>query len=146
MTERPLGRDGFIREVSRITGTSNTRVAEGKTKKGTQEIVSVPIPYLYPIPYTHCVYAKAVPGYLQWPKAVVMVSGVAGIILGIALRVPRSSRAAACGIIAFLAAVFPSNVHMALHPEIFPTAPVWLLWMRLRFQAVLIGWAYRYTF
>jgi len=53
-----------------------------------------------------------VPGYLQWPKAVVMVSGVAGIILGIARRVPRSSRAAACGIIAFLAAVFPYNVHI----------------------------------
>jgi len=43
MTERPLGRDGFIWEVSRITGTSNTRAAEGKTKKGSQQIVSVPI-------------------------------------------------------------------------------------------------------
>jgi uncharacterized membrane protein len=73
--------------------------------------VAVPIPIA--CPYTHCVYVKMVPGYLPWPKAVVMVSGVAGIILGIALRVPRSSRAAACEIIALLAAVFPSNVHMA---------------------------------
>jgi hypothetical protein len=35
--------------------------------------------------------------------------------------------------------------HMTLHPEIFPTAPVRLLWMRLPFRAVLIGRAYRYT-
>jgi hypothetical protein len=43
MTEQPLGRDGVIWEVSRLTGTRNMRAAEGKTKKGFQEIVSVPI-------------------------------------------------------------------------------------------------------
>ncbi len=91
------------------------------------------------------VYVKVVPPYLPWPKSVVLLSGAASVILGTALLAPRVSRIAAWGIIAFLVAVFPSNVHMALHPEIFSNVPVWLLWARLPFQAVLIGWSYRYT-
>ena len=45
LTERSLQGDGAIWEVGRITGTSNTRVAEGKAKTGPQRIVSVLIPY-----------------------------------------------------------------------------------------------------
>ena len=90
-------------------------------------------------------YLKAMPLYVPWPPALVLLSGAASVVLGIALFVPRVSRVAAWGIIAFLVAVFPANLHMAVHQEIFPKIPAGLLWLRLPFQAVLIYWAYRYT-
>ena len=47
--------------------------------------------------------------------------------------------------IALLVAVFPANVHMALHPEEFPRFPPALLWARLPLQGVLVAWAYWFT-
>jgi uncharacterized membrane protein len=41
-----------------------------------------------------------------------------------------------------LIAIFPANVHMALHPEDFPKVPggAATLWARLPFQVVFIAW------
>jgi uncharacterized membrane protein len=43
-------------------------------------------------------------------------------------------------LIALLVAVFPANLHMALHTDRYPRIPAWLLWFRLPLQAVLIAW------
>jgi uncharacterized membrane protein len=85
------------------------------------------------------------PPYVPWHLAMVQVSGVAEIALGILLLIPRAAPAAAAGLIALLAAVFPANVQMALHPETFPEFSPTALWMRLPLQAVMIAWAYWYT-
>ncbi len=57
-------------------------------------------------------------------------------------------RLAAWGIVALLIAIFPANVHIALHDvPVFGAARgagVWN-WVRLPFQAVLIAWAWWYT-
>lgn len=90
-------------------------------------------------------YVKIVPPTVPFREAVVLISGAVCGILGVALLVPKFSRVAAWGIVVYLVAVFPANVHMTLHPEIFPMVPVWFLWARLPLQAVLIGWAYGYT-
>ena len=90
-------------------------------------------------------YESIMPPYLPWPHALVIISGMAEIGLGIGLLVPKSSRLAAWGLIALLIAVFPANVHMALHPELFPTIPVAALWARLPIQGLLIMLAYWYT-
>ena len=75
----------------------------------------------------------------------VVISGIAEIVLGILLVVPRFSRMAAWGLIALLIAVSPANIHMALHPDLFPEfRPVALL-IRLPLQLVLIAWAFVYT-
>jgi uncharacterized membrane protein len=90
-------------------------------------------------------YARIVPPYLPWPNAIVAVSGVAEIALGLLVLVPRFRVAAAWGLVALLVAVFPANVHMAIHTDQFPEfAPV-LLWIRLPMQALLIAWAYWFT-
>ena len=45
-------------------------------------------------------------------------------------------------LVATLVAVFPANVHMALHPERFRDVPggAVALWARLPVQAVFIAW------
>ena len=91
------------------------------------------------------VYLKIMPPYLPWHRALVEVSGVCEIALGVLLLVPRFTRWAAWGLIALLIAVFPANLHMAIHPELYPEIPAAALWARLPLQAVLIAWAYVYT-
>jgi uncharacterized membrane protein len=91
------------------------------------------------------VYERVVPPYLPWPRELVYVSGAAEVALGLLVLARQAARVAAWGLIALLVAVFPANVHMATHPDDFPRFPPAALWTRLPFQAVLIGWAYRYT-
>ena len=43
-----------------------------------------------------------------------------------------------------LLAIFPANINMAVHPEIYPQAPAWALWLRLPVQGLLIWWVYQY--
>ena len=65
-----------------------------------------------------------------------------------AVLVPATRRLAAWGLILLLIAIFPANVHIALHdvPLFGATegAGVWN-WVRLPFQLVLILWAWWYT-
>ena len=90
-------------------------------------------------------YLSIMPPYLPWPAALVYVSGVAEIGLGGLLLFERWVRWAAWGLIALLIAVFPANVHMALHPELYQWASPLGLWLRLFLQGILIAWAYWYT-
>ena len=88
------------------------------------------------------------PPYVPLHLELVYLSGFFEIALGVLLLVPRFSRLAAWGIFALLIAIFPANVHIALHdvPLFGATAGLgaWN-WVRLPFQAVLIAWAYWYT-
>lgn len=90
-------------------------------------------------------YVRIMPPYLPWPLLLVYVSGFFEVLLGGLLLVPRFQRPAAWGLIALLIAVFPANLHMALHADAFPTIPAVALWVRLPLQAVLIAWAYWFT-
>jgi len=90
-------------------------------------------------------YVSIMPPYLPWPVALVYVSGVAEIGLGGLLLFEQWSRLAAWGLIALLIAVFPANVHMALHSDLYPWASPFGLWLRLSLQSILIAWAYWYS-
>lgn len=85
------------------------------------------------------------PPYLPWHLALVYISGVAEIGLGALLLFEQWSVLAAWGLMALLIAVFPANIHMALHPALFSWASPINLWLRLPLQGVLIAWAYWYT-
>ena len=90
-------------------------------------------------------YEAMIPPYLPAAHLLVVISGIAEIVLGILLVIPRFSRMAAWGLIALLIAVSPANIHMALHPSLFPEfRPVALL-IRLPLQLVLMAWAFVYT-
>ena len=90
-------------------------------------------------------YLRMLPPYLPAHRALVFLSGVAEVALGILVLIPKLTRLSAWGLIALLIAVFPANVQMALHPELFPEFNPAILWLRLPLQAVLIAWAHWFT-
>jgi len=83
--------------------------------------------------------------------ALVYLSGVAEIAVGIGLLIPRTRRRAAWATVALLVAIFPANVYMATHGVVIeglpgggdPSAAV--RWGRLPLQGVLILLALWYT-
>ena len=88
-------------------------------------------------------YVGMMPAYLPAPWTLVYVSGVAEILGGVGLIVPATRRLAAWGLIALFVAIFPANLHMAIHHLPLGSHPVpeWALWARLPLQLVLIAWA-----
>jgi uncharacterized membrane protein len=90
-------------------------------------------------------FVSIVPPYLPWPLALVYISGVFEVVLGMLLLIPRTRRVAAWGLIALLVAVFPANLHMAFHPDSYPEFSPVALWARLPFQGLFIAWAFWFT-
>lgn len=90
-------------------------------------------------------YLRMMPPYIPWHQACVEVSGVAEIALGLLVLYPRMRRVAGWGIIALLVAVFPANLYMFQHPDLFSNFSSTALAMRLPFQAVFIAWTWWVT-
>lgn len=88
-------------------------------------------------------YESIVPDYLPGPRALVYASGIAEIAGGAGVLHPRTRRVGSSWSIATLVAVFPANVHMALHPERYRMIPGGrpALIARLPFQALFVAWA-----
>ena len=93
--------------------------------------------FLHPRPYL-----AMIPPYVPFPRAMNVISGVAEIIGGAAALFPRVRRAAGWGLIALLLAVFPANLHVALHGWNGVNIPAWVLWARLPLQVALVAWVY----
>jgi len=96
-------------------------------------------------------YAQIIPPYLPAPLALVYLSGVAEVAVGVGLLWPRTRAYAAWATIALLLAIFPANVYMATSgvavtgmPGGGDPSPV-VRWGRLPLQGVLLLWAYWYT-
>lgn len=89
-------------------------------------------------------FAQIIPPAFPYPRALVWISGVFEILLGLALIPEKTRRRAGFGLVALYIAVFPANVYMAVanvHIRDMPPAPPALLWGRLPFQLVFIAWA-----
>ena len=88
-------------------------------------------------------YESIVPDYLPAHRALVYASGAAEVLGGAGVLHPRTRRMGSWWSIATLTAVFPANVHMALHPERYRRIPGGraALMARLPLQAVFIAWA-----
>lgn len=98
------------------------------------------------------VYVQIIPPFFPRRLALVYLSGLAEVGLGIGVMLPRTRRLAAWGLIALLVAIFPANIYMATHDVTLTGVPAWAsdpsdatAWARLPFQAVFILWAYWYT-
>src|SRR5689334_17001381 len=94
-------------------------------------------------------YEAIVPPSLASRKQeVVAVSGFAELA-GAALVFPAPTRRLGrWWLLALLVAVFPANVHMAVHPEQVQgldteKLPRWLLWARLPLQPLMMLWVWR---
>jgi uncharacterized membrane protein len=89
-------------------------------------------------------YRRIVPPGFPSPKALVEISGFFEIIGGVGLLVPPLRRTAGWGLIALLIAVFPANIYMVIDPQRTADSaiPIWLLWLRLPLQGVIIAWVW----
>ena len=85
-------------------------------------------------------YEQIVPPWLPAHTELVYASGVAEMIGGLGLLSERTRKPAGWWLIATLIAVFPANVHMALHPDDFKSVPGGraALLARLPIQALFI--------
>jgi uncharacterized membrane protein len=91
-------------------------------------------------------YLKIIPPYIPWHKTLNYLSGAAEIILGIGLLIPSYSVWAAWGIIALLITVFPANIYHLTSAKPGKGLPIWVLYLRLPFQALFIWWAWWHTY
>ena len=93
-------------------------------------------------------YVQIMPPYLPWHLELVYLSGIAEIVCGVGLLIPRTRVLAAWATIALLIAVFPANIHVALNDVVMPGQTeglgIWN-WVRLPFQFLFIAWAWWYT-
>jgi uncharacterized membrane protein len=85
-------------------------------------------------------YLAIMPDYLPAHQELVDASGVAEIVGGAALLHPATRRFGGWWLIATLIAVFPANLHMALHPERYRKIPPPGLYARLPVQLLFIAW------
>jgi uncharacterized membrane protein len=92
-------------------------------------------------------YVNIVPPYLPHPRELVLLSGIAEILGGCGVLVPRARRAAGWGLVLLLLAVFPANLHMAQEALRNGGLSPWtlLLLVRLPLQLALIAWVERAT-
>ncbi|HEY4311424.1 MAG TPA: MauE/DoxX family redox-associated membrane protein [Pirellulales bacterium] len=90
-------------------------------------------------------YMKIMPPSFPWHAALVFISGIAEVLLGVLLLIPRTTRLAAWGLIALLIAVFPANIYVYQNQELFGGVPPWVHLARLPIQGLLILWAWWYT-
>ena len=90
-------------------------------------------------------YIKIIPPYLPNPKALNIISGLAEIVLGIALMIKPLTGVAAWGVNALLIAVFPTHLYMYNNPKARMGMPLWALLLRMPLQLLLMYWAYQYT-
>jgi uncharacterized membrane protein len=97
-------------------------------------------------------FASIMPDYLPWHMPLVYLSGVLEFGLGVGLLLEPTRPLAAWGLIALYVAVYPANIHMALHPDLsiaglpadWPKPPALALWLRLPLQFAFIWWAAQY--
>lgn len=91
------------------------------------------------------VFVSIMPDYIPWHRPIVFVSGVAELLGGIGVLVPKTQLWAAWGLILLLIAVFPANIDMAVQAI---KHQGWRSWytlatlLRLPLQFVLIYWVY----
>lgn len=90
-------------------------------------------------------YLKIMPPYLPFPKALVVISGIAELTAGIGLFLFNSQRIAAWAIIGMLIAFLPVHIHMLTDIKASMGLPKWVLTARIPLQLVFIYWAFQYA-
>lgn len=92
-------------------------------------------------------YERIVPRPLGHARFYVQASGVAEIVGGLLLAVPRTRRLGGWMVAVLLVAVFPANVQMALDGGLAGSRSIFATplaaWLRLPFQVPLVWWAVR---
>jgi len=90
------------------------------------------------------VYLRILPRYLPVPNALVYLSGVVEIVLGIGLYFYATKNWAIYGIILMLTIFLLVHFYMLSSRKAGAGIPVWALVLRIPLQFILMWWAYYY--
>lgn len=90
------------------------------------------------------VYIRVMPKYLPNPKALVYLSGISEIVLGLGLCFKLTKDISILGIIAMLAAFLTVHFYMLSNKKAAAGIPIWILILRIPLQFGLMYWAYAY--
>jgi uncharacterized membrane protein len=88
-------------------------------------------------------YLPMMPAWVPLHLEMVLFTGAAEIAGALGLLVPRLRRAAGFMLALYFVAVFPANIHNAVHGLAVEGLPQvqWYYWVRLAFQPLAIWWA-----
>ncbi|MBM1107941.1 hypothetical protein JQC67_17430 [Aurantibacter crassamenti] len=89
-------------------------------------------------------YSRILPSYLPGHKFLVMFSGVAEIILGVAICFAATKNLALYLIIVMLVFFLPVHIHMLYNKKAAMGLSKWMLISRIPLQFILMLWAYFY--
>ncbi|WP_179018359.1 DoxX family protein [Winogradskyella forsetii] len=89
-------------------------------------------------------YMRIMPKYLPNHKALVYLSGIAEMLLGIGLCIPAIKNMAIFGIIAMLAVFLLVHFYMLSGEKASAGIPKWILILRIPLQFGLMYWAWVY--
>ncbi len=90
------------------------------------------------------VYLHIMPPYLPQPKALVYISGIAEVLLGLGLCFSVTQRISIYGIILMLLAFLTVHVYMLQDKKAGMGLPFWVLILRIPLQFGLMYWALHY--
>lgn len=90
------------------------------------------------------VYLGVMPAYIPAKKAMVFLSGIAEVVLGIALLFEETRALAVWGIIAMLVVFMTVHIDMLTNEKLKGRIPKWFIWLRIPMQFGLMYWAYYY--
>ena len=87
-------------------------------------------------------FVQIIPPILPYKYALVYISGLFEVLLGVLLMIPNFQSSAAKGLIILLICVYPANIYLAqTNGAALGISPL-IAWGRLPFQFVFIGLAY----
>jgi len=89
-------------------------------------------------------YMRVMPSYLPNHKLLVYLSGIAEIILGLGLFIPKLKAISIWGIIAMLAVFLLVHFYMLSSEKAAAGIPKWVLILRIPLQFGLMYWAWWY--
>lgn len=89
-------------------------------------------------------YLRVLPPWVPWARFTVWASGLLEVVLGVALWIPETRKAALYGIMGMLLLFMPVHTHMLSDRQAGANLPHWFLWLRIPLQGFLIYWAYGY--
>ncbi len=92
--------------------------------------------FLYPGPYL-----DLMPSWIPFKYAAVMLSGIWELAAGLLMLYKPARRTAAWAVILLLIVVFPANVQMAFNWHHIHHPFLWIAYLRLPAQLLLIWWA-----
>ncbi len=83
-------------------------------------------------------FVSIMPPSVGYQLEIVYISGVLEILGAIGILIPAVRQMSGNGLVLLVVCVSPANIHMWMHPELFPDVPEAFLTARLVVQVVLL--------